>query len=58
MQAIRMGTQFIFYKTAGLDRELFDLNISTGILTFKTPPDLKIQPMQTETIPMPYGSGQ
>ena len=30
-----------FYKTAGLDRDQFDLNASTGILTFKNPPDFE-----------------
>ena len=35
------GDPIHFYKTAGSDRELFDLNISAGVLTFKTPPDFE-----------------
>lgn len=35
------GDAVHFYKTAGLDRDQFDLNASTGILTFKNPPDFE-----------------
>ena len=35
------GDPIHFYKTAGLDRDQFDLNASTGILTFKNPPDFE-----------------
>jgi len=35
------GNAVHFYKTAGLDRDQFDLNASTGVLTFKNPPDFE-----------------
>jgi VCBS repeat-containing protein len=35
------GDTLTFQKTAGADRDLFDLNSSTGILSFPSPPDFE-----------------